>query len=79
MLPDSFYCLNNKLLLHFCFTAKISLKIESLVTESDGAYKLQCIYMDGNQSLSAVLNVHGSQTTALQPSPLPTCKYEVKF
>lgn len=51
------------------------------LTESDGAYRLQCIYLDSNQSLSAVLNVHSGQTTALQPSstPLPTCKYEVCF
>ncbi|KAI6184056.1 Mitochondrial Rho GTPase [Aphelenchoides bicaudatus] len=47
------------------------------LTESDGAYRLQCIYLDSRQSLSAVLNVQGTQPTTTALSPLPTCKYEI--
>lgn len=49
------------------------------LTESDSAYRVQCRYLDGKQSLSALLNVKGDQSTTIQSSiqPLPTCKYEV--
>lgn len=45
------------------------------LTGSDGAYRLQCIYLDSKQSLSAVLNV--KDTTLAAANSLPTCKYEV--
>jgi hypothetical protein len=48
------------------------------LTESDSAYRVQCRYLNGQQSLSALLNVYGDKTTTQSnTSQLPTCKYEV--